>query len=144
MHKINVMDAHRNEQGRLATIQRYRIDMNTLEDDIDSRIAALMEPNPVGYHYFNPAVTVFCPNPLAEFIDTVWNEQEHWCRQAANTFPRRIRRHTSSCVRGGGWVSNKYGRHLIHALCFTGVLFIDGQTIPQHEWPLPEAATNNH
>lgn len=138
------MDADLNDQGPLVTIQRYRIDMNTLEDDMGSRIAALMEPNPVGYHYFNPAVTVSCPNPLAAFIDTVWNEQEHWCRQAVNTFPRRIRRHTSISVGGDEWVNNKYGRHLIHALCSTGVLFIDGKPVPLHEWPRPEAGTHIH
>ena len=38
---------------------------------------------------------------------------------------------------GGEWLKNKYDRYLDRALCFTGILYIDGQLILPHNWPGP-------
>lgn len=141
MIKTKVMDADDNEAESKVTVHRHLIDMHTLADDVGKRVVATLEQNPMGCVYFNPVVTVSCPSPLPEFFRIVRNEQARWCRQASKTFPRKVRRRPSRWASGGEWISHKHARYLDRALCFTGILFIDGQVAPPHSWPKPAGAT---
>ncbi len=117
-------------------IARHPIDMNSLVEDISQRIATILGSNAIGCFYFNPAVTVTCSDPLPVFFNVVKKEQSRWCRQASATFTRRVRRRASQWVSGGEWTTDKFDRFKDRALCFTGVLFIDGKAIPHHEWQM--------
>ena len=122
-------------------IDRHPLDWNTLAVDVAGRIETALQQGATGCRYFNPAVTVSCVQPSQDFLRIVRKEQARWCRQAGKTIPRRNRRSSSRWTSGGQWISNKYARYLDRALCFTGVLFIDGQLIPSHSWPKPPGIT---
>ena len=95
--------------------------------------------NPIGCHYFNPAVTLTCLQPSPEFLQIIRKEQARWCRQAGKTISRSNRRSPSRWIGGGQSIRNKYARFLDRAVSFTGVLFIDGKVIPPDSWPKPPA-----
>ncbi len=136
MVKTTVMDAVLTKADTRVVIQRHPTDFNTLSDDVKHRIETTLNRNSTGCVYFNPAVTVSCPTPTPEFIRIVRMEQGRWCRHASITsFPKHVRRTASNWVGGGEWIKNKYDRYLDRALCFTGILFIDGQLILPHNWP---------
>ena len=124
-------------------IDRYRLDWNTLAEDVAGRIETTLQQRAAGCRYFNPAVTVTCLQPSPEFWRVVRKEQARWCRQASGTIRRNVRRRVST------WVSdepplNKHARYLDRALCFTGILFIDGKLIQSqsHSWPKPPGITS--
>ena len=129
------MDADQSEMNLKVRIQRHHPDMHSLAEDVWDRIAATVNRAPLGCHYFNPAVTVSCPRPSPEFFRIVRREQAKWCRQTNTTFPRRARRRASNWVSGGEVIRHKFGRYLDRALCFTGLLIIDGRLVPHHKWP---------
>ncbi len=140
-----VMDAESDDDEALVTIQRHPIDMHVLTEDVGHRVVATLNRNPAGCFYFNPAVTVSCSIPTADFFCILRKEQAKWCRQASKTFPRNVRRTASKWVGGGEWINHKYARFLDRALCFTGILFIDGQLIPSHAWAkFSEVANGRH
>ncbi|WLD14655.1 hypothetical protein [Planctellipticum variicoloris] len=119
-------------------VDHHSFDWNTLAESVADRIATTLQQDPTGCRYFNPAATVSCPSPWPEFFRLVRREQSRWCRRADNTIPRKVRRSPSRWISGGEWISNKYARYLDRALCFTGVLFIDGKLIQSHNWPKSE------
>lgn len=116
-------------------IDRHRPDWNSLVEDVAGRIEMVLKQDATGCRYFNPVVTVSCLQSSPEFWRIVSKEQARWCRQAGKTIPRTNRRSPSRWTGGGQLISNKYARYLHRALSFTGVLFIDGQLVPPHEWP---------
>ena len=116
-------------------IDRHHPDWNALAEDVVGRIEASLQQGATGCRYFNPAVTVACPLPSQEFFRIVCEERARWCRRAGNTIPQKNRRSTSNWISGGQWISDKFARYLDRALCFTGILFIDGKFIPPHSWP---------
>jgi hypothetical protein len=123
------------------TVQRHDYDFNDLAGGVDQRIIATIGQTPEGCHYFNPAVTVSCPQPTLEFFTKVRQEQARWCRIASQTFKKRERRRVKSWIsheRG----SNKHARYLDRAACLTGILFIDGRLVPHHLWPCQEPEVN--
>ena len=132
--RTTVMDADATEAKATVKVQRHIIDMHTISDDVGRRVVTTLKHCPAGCVYFNPAVTVACPQPTTEFFCVVNKEQARWCRQASQTFPRNARRSPSRWASGGEWISNKYARYLDRALCFTGILFIDGQFVPPPKW----------
>ena len=132
--RTTVMDVDLIEARATVKVERHLIDMHTLAEDVFQRVVTTLKHHPAGCLYFNPAVTVACPRPTTEFIRVVRNEQARWCRQASRTFPRKVRRSPSRWASGGEWISNKYARYLDRALCFTGILFIDGQFVPPPKW----------
>lgn len=134
MTRTSCLDADHKPTTEKVRIHRHQPDMHTLADDVGNRIKATLEVNPTGCHYFNPAVTVFCAEPVPVFFRTVRREQSDWCRRTNGTFLRRARRRASSWVSGGEWISHKFRRYLDRALCFTGILFIDGELVLPHKW----------
>ncbi len=139
--RTTVMDSDDGEAEPKVMIHRHPTDMHTLADDVGQRISSILQQNPTGCHYFNPAVTVSCSSPLPKFFQFVRSEQARWCRQASTSFSRQARRRVKD------WVShermnNMYARYLDRALCFTGILFIDGKQIPSHSWPKQPGITS--
>ena len=132
--RTTVMDADPTEAEAAVNVHPHLIDMHTMSDDVGRRVVITLKQRPAGCVYFNPAVTVTCPEPTTEFFRIVKKEQARWCRQASKTFPRNARRSPSRWVSGGEWISNKYARYLDRTLCFTGILFIDGQFVPPPKW----------
>ena len=129
------MDADIGEAEVTVKIQRHASDMHSLAEDVGQRIVTILKQHPTGCFFFNPAITISCLQPTEEFFRAIRKEQARWCRQAGNTFPRKIRRSSSKWVSGGEWISNKFARYLDRALCFMGILFHNGKFIPTHEWP---------
>ena len=138
MSRTTVMDADIGEAEVTVKIQRHTSDMHTLAEDVGQRAVTTLKQHPTGCFFFNPATTVSCPQPTEEFFRVIRKEQARWCRQAGNSFPRKLRRSSSHWVSGGEWISNKFARYLDRSCCFTGVLFIDGQLVLPHDWPINE------
>ena len=132
--KTTVMDADQSESIAKVRILRHQPDMHTLAEDVGNRIVAKLKQNPAGCHYFNPAVTVSCPRTSADFFRIVKREQSKWCRRTNSTFSRKATRRAATWVSGGEWITDKFGRYLDRAMCFTGIVFINGQLVPHHHW----------
>ena len=74
------------------------------------------------------------PHPRPAFFRLVKKEQARWCKTASESIKNKVRRKVST------WISPAvvYGdidRYHDRALCFTGILFINGKMIPHHNWP---------
>jgi hypothetical protein len=135
MTQTTSMDAVLNEQEPKIVIQRHRVDWQSLAKDVGVRAARSLQDNRSGCLYFNPAVTVSSPDPSPEFFRVVRKEQARWCRRSSSTFSKKARGSSRSWVTDEGEISNKYARYLDRALCFTGVLFNNGQLLAHHQWP---------
>ena len=134
--RTSVMDAERDDdRSSEITIHRHPTDMNNLAEPVVERIIAHMKQNPTGCVYFNPAVTVSCPQPCPKFFQRVKKEQARWCRQASSTFENSVRRTVSSWT-SPDVVNRSRDRYHDRALCFTGILFINGKMISHHNWPV--------
>lgn len=139
--RISVLDID-NEPTPKVTVLRHPVDFHNLADDVAERITATIVKTPIGCHYFNPAVTISCPEASPVFFAVIKKEQARWCRHAGKTILRKNRRSSSRWVSGGEWMGNKLARYFDRALCFTGILFIDGKFIPPHSWPRPPEITS--
>lgn len=115
-------------------IHRYTPNIKYLAEKVGQRIAARLEQNPAGCIYFNPAVTISCPQPSPEFFQLVKKEQARWCGQASSTFEKSVRRKVSTWI-SPAVVNGNIDKYLDRALCFTGILFINGKMIAHHNWP---------
>lgn len=135
MKRTSVLDADIFESEVSVCVKRHKRNMENLAEEVGERVVATLQQHPTGSFYFNPIVTVSHPEPTEEFFRIVRREQSRWCRQAASTFPRRLRRRQSNWVSGGEWIKNKDDRYLDRALCFTGILYINGKMVRPHEWP---------
>lgn len=134
--RTSVMDADRdNYRTPRPSVQRHPVDFHNLADDVAERITNSIVTNPIGCHYFNPAVTISCPEPSAAFFQLVKKEQARWCRQASSTFENSVHRKVSSWI-SPAVVNGERDQYHDRALCFTGILFINGKMIPHHNWPV--------
>lgn len=138
MTKTSVLDADISESEVSVCVKRHKRNMENPAKEVCERVVVTLQQHPTGSFYFNPIVTVSHPEPTEEFFQIIRKEQSRWCRQAANTFPRRTRRSPSQWVGGGEKIDNKFRRYLDRALCFTGVLFVDGELIPTGNWSKTE------
>lgn len=134
MIQTTSMDAVLNEQEPKVFIQRHSFDIQSLADDVCSRVDRSLRDNPSGCLYFNPAVTVSSSEPAPEFFRVVRKEQARWCRRSSSTFSKKARGSSRSWVTDEGEINGKYARYLDRALCFTGVLFVNGKIVPPHQW----------
>jgi len=129
------MDVDReDDRSAMITLQRHSPNMNNLAEEVAERITAYFGHDPTGCVYFNPAVTISCSRPSPEFFHRVRKEQARWCRQASRTFKNHVRRRVSSWS-SPAVVDGDRDRYHDRALCFTGILFINGKMIPNHNWP---------
>ena len=129
------MDADRDDdRSSEITIQRHPTDMNNLAEPVVERITAHLGQKSAGCVYFNPAVTISCPQPGPEFFQRVKQEQSRWCQRASSTFKNSVRRKVSSWI-SPDVVEGRRDQYHDRALCFTGILLINGKMIPHHNWP---------
>lgn len=119
-------------------VNHHPVDWNTLAESVAERIYAFLNQGAKGCRYFNPAATVSCPSPTPEFFRLIRRVQSGWCRRAGGTIPRSARRSSSRWVSSDTGINSKHDLHLDRALCFTGVLFIDGKLVLPHNWPKSE------
>lgn len=131
--RTTIMDADC-EPVPSVTVQRHAYDFNDLAGGVDQRIITTIGQTPEGCHYFNPGVTVSCPQPTLAFFAKVRQEQARWCRIASQTFKKRERRRVKIWI-SHERITDKHARYLDRAACFTGILFINGRPVPHHRWP---------
>lgn len=130
--RTTAMDAEVETAFRVS-IQRHEYDFNDLAGEVERRIVATISQAPEGCHYFNPAATVSCSQPTNAFFAKVRQEQARWCRIASKVIKKRERRRVNSWV-SHERLSNKFARFLDRSICFTGLLVVDGQIMPHHQW----------
>lgn len=116
-------------------VRRHRIDWNDLISPTLKRAMTLLSEKPVGCIYLNPAVTVTCPGPTADFFREVRKRQAEWCRRAGKTVPRRVRRRVANWVDDSGVALSKAQKWFARAFCLTGVLFVNGELVHPDKWP---------
>lgn len=125
-------------------VTTYRFDMDRLAETVAVRSQdALLESRGVGCLYLNPIVTVRSPTPTGQFFNAARKYQGQWCRQFKQIFPNRSQWNAATFVSADMPTprrSEKYRRFLERALCFTGVLFINGDLVPPHDWKTHIAA----
>jgi hypothetical protein len=129
------MDTDWDDDPSPIRIHRHTPNMAYLAEEVERRIIARLGHNPAGCVYFNPAVTISCSQPNPEFLQIVKKEQARWCRQASKTFKNHARRRVSSWI-SPAVVNGERDQFHDRALCFTGILFINGKMIPHHNWPV--------
>ena len=133
--RTTVMDADPDDDPSSIKIQRHSPDFNNLADEVAERIAAHLGQNPSGCVYFNPAVTISCSQPRPKFFQRIKKEQASWCGRASSTFENSVHRKVSSWI-SPAVVNGERDQYYDRALCFTGILFINGKMIPHHNWPV--------
>lgn len=115
------------------TVRRHRYDFQSLAEDVGHRIEATVLQAPHACHYFNPAVTVSCSHQTDAFFRTIRREQARWCRVASQTFRKRQRRRVRVWVASEPF-HHKHARYLNRTACLTGILFMSGRLVPNHQW----------
>lgn len=118
----------------VVTIELFELDFHTLADDVAQRVACELGQNAGGCVFVNPLATIRARRRCTLFFEAVKQYQAQWCRQSSSCFPRWARRRSSAWISGGEWIRNKFGRYLDRAMCFTGILFIDGQLVLPHKY----------
>jgi hypothetical protein len=136
MRRIACLDAELSERNRpKVTVRRHPVDWSKVPEAIRERVTTILADEPHQYvYYLNPTCTVACPEPTPEFFGEVRQRQAEWCRRASQTIPRRVRRRVSQWVGDDGPFRSKGERYFHRALCYTGVLFVNGKFIHPSEW----------
>jgi len=116
-------------------VTRHAYDMDNLAKETAKRVDRELQTCLKGALYFNPVATVRCAEPSEEFLSRVRKEQARWCRQASGTFPRGMRRKSRNWISGDHCERGRETRYFHRALCWTGVLFLNGRQIFPHDWP---------
>jgi len=130
MTNITCLDTVPSERTRPKVIvRRHSVDWNDPVKATVERAMAIVGEGPKRCVYLNPAVTVICPEPTADFFKEVHKRQAEWCRTASKTIPRRVRRRASQWVGGGDPFSSKAEKYFHRTFCYTSILFINGQIV---------------
>lgn len=135
MPTVTCLDAVASEQEQpKVTVRRYPVDWNLEPGATLKRANTILADEPHQSVYLNPAFTVACPEPTPEFFQEVRKRQAEWCRRAGHWLPARVRRRVSNWVGDGEPLRTKAERYFHRALCYTGVLFVDGNFIYPSKW----------
>ncbi len=83
--------------------------------------------------YLNPIATVTCEEPTAAFFLEVRKQQGRWCR----LYKRKLGKAVCRSVKDWAVAERKSRCSAFwdRSFCYTGLLLIDGDVIPPHEWP---------
>ncbi len=84
--------------------------------------------------FLNPIATVTCDAATPEFFRTTRKLQAKWCQQYKAIFGRQALRSVKDWVSWKGYPCHE-ARYWDRAVCFIGVLFLNGDFIPPHQWP---------
>ena len=135
MPSVTRLDAEPSKQDRpKVTVRRHPVDWSKVPEATVERINALLADLSDQCVYANPAFTVSSPEPTAAFFREIRKRQAEWCRRASRTFPSSVRRRVSLWVSDAGPFRSKGERYFHRALCYTGVLFVNGNFIYPSEW----------
>ena len=115
-------------------VRRYPVDWNKVPEATRARVNTILIDEPHQSVYLNPAITVACPEPTPEFFVEARKRQAEWCRRFSRTLSRWGRRRVSRWVRDDGPFRTKADQYLHRALCYTGVLFVNGNFIYPSNW----------
>lgn len=114
------------------TVRRHAPDIENLLEQMAARVESLIVEQP-RYAYLNPIATVISTAPTAKFFRIVYKQQAEWCKRSRTTFGRRPMRSAKNWASPDG-KTTKFERFLERAMCFTGILFQNGNIVPPHEW----------
>ena len=128
-------EAIENDRPRVV-VRRHRVDWDDPSFETAQRAAAILSSdNSPRCVYVNPLITVTCAMPTADFLHEIRKRQAEWCRNASRTLRSRTRRKASDWMGAGVKSFNsKWSRYLDRCLCFTGILFVNGQIIHPDKW----------
>ena len=127
-------DDRSNHFGPRVVVRRHQVDWDDPAPETAKRAEAILFETPNQCVYVNPAVTITCSRPTANFFREVRKRQAEWCRRAGRMIPQWTRSRVSRWVGPGQTFSTKSERYLHRALCYTGILFIDGGIVPPCQW----------
>ena len=114
-------------------VRRHQPDIENLGKQVAARLGQILEREHPRCLFVNPIVTITCDKPTEEFFSIVRKRQAEWCKRSRTTFGRRASRKVRNWANANGPLK-KRARFFDRALCFTGVLFVDGDLIPPHAW----------
>ena len=114
-------------------VRRHQPDIENLSEQVAVRLDQILEKEQPRCLFVNPIVTITSDKPTEEFFSIVRKRQAEWCKRSRTTFGRRASRKVKNWVNVNGPLK-KQARFFDRALCFTGVLFVDGDLIPPHAW----------
>jgi len=114
-------------------VRRHGPDVENLWEQVSARTYRLLTEESPRYLYVNPIVTITCDEPTSEFFSLIRKRQAEWCSRSRTLFSRRLGRRVKNWFTGTE--RTKFERFMSRGLLFTGLLFVNGQTIPQHQWP---------
>jgi hypothetical protein len=126
----------------ITVVRRHHPDIENLLEQVTSRVTDILSTEQPRYAFMNPIATVICSEPTSQFFRTVRKRQSEWCQRSRTTFGRRPTRQTKNWVTLEA-IPSKLDRFLQRSLCFTGILFVDGNIVPPHEWSRIASAAND-
>ena len=135
MRRVAYLDAELSEQNRPKVIvRRHPVNLDMVCEHTSERVTTILADEPHQSVYLNPAFTVSSPEPTPAFFREVRKRQAEWCRRASRTFPSSVRRRVSLWVSDAGPFRSKGERYFHRALCYTGVLLVNGNFIYPCNW----------
>lgn len=114
-------------------VRRHQPDIENLGEQVAERLGSILEREQPRCLFVNPIVTITCDKPTEEFFSIVRKRQAEWCKRSMTIFGRRASRKVRNWVNANGPLK-KREQFFDRGLCFTGVLFVDGDLIPPHAW----------
>jgi len=100
-----------------------------------ARTLQVLDEESPRYLYVNPIVTITCDEPTSEFFSLIRKRQAEWCSRSRNLYPRRFSRRVKNWFTTEG-ERTKFQKYMSRGLLFTGLLFVNGNPLPQDQWPL--------
>ena len=116
-------------------VRRHQPDIDNLLEQMKARTFQILKEETPPFLYVNPIATITCDEPTEEFFFLIRKRQAEWCKRSRTLFSRRQGRRVRN------WFTvererTKYERFMSRGLQFTGLLFINGQPVPQDQWPV--------
>ena len=115
-------------------VRRHQPDVENLLEQMKARTFQVLENESPPYLYVNPIATITCEEPTKEFFFLIRKRQAEWCKQSRTVFSRRLARRVKNWFTGSEY--SKFEKFMSRGLQFTGLLFVNGQPVPQQKWPM--------
>lgn len=121
-------------------IEHHQPDFENLFDDVFQWSMDLIEREDPVCLFVNPAAAIYCCESTPEFFTIARKKQSQWCQRFIKTLGRRAIRKVKDWPIGPedhlfSKRELKFRRVFQRSLCFTGLLIIEGKTIPSNRWP---------
>jgi hypothetical protein len=125
------------ESPRGVRVRHYKPDLQSPGDAVRARIIKLPAIHR-GCIYFNPVAEVISDHPSQAFFQEVQLRQRQWFKASRTIFGRHVRRRVKDWASDYGPLTKKE-KFIDRAVCYTGILLIDGEIIQPHRWKQFEA-----